>query len=86
MSRASTKEQPKSESKSEGEKSEKETGAISRKESAPFGYCWQNGSLVPDKTESPIRKLMYELFLKHRRKKTVARLLNEEGFRTKSGA
>ncbi|HEX8264571.1 MAG TPA: recombinase family protein [Pyrinomonadaceae bacterium] len=53
---------------------------------APFGYCWQGGKLVPDKTESTIRKLMYELFLAHRRKKTVARLLNEAGYRSRSGA
>jgi hypothetical protein len=53
---------------------------------APFGYCWQGGKLVHEKNESPIRKLMYELFLAHRRKKTVARLLNEAGYLTRSGA
>ncbi|HEY3376375.1 MAG TPA: recombinase family protein, partial [Armatimonadota bacterium] len=52
---------------------------------APFGYKWENKELKVDPTEAPIRKLMYELFLKQRRKKTVARLLNETGYRTRGG-
>lgn len=52
---------------------------------APFGYKWENKQLVLDPVESPVRKLVHELFLKHKRKRTVADLLNKQGYRTRRG-
>jgi len=51
---------------------------------AQFGYQWQGDELILNPEEAPIRKMMYELFLKEKRKKSVARILNEKGFRSRS--
>ncbi|HLP32163.1 MAG TPA: recombinase family protein [Bacteroidia bacterium] len=51
---------------------------------ATFGYRWDGKELVIAENEAPIRKLVYELFKEHKRKGTVARLLNEMGYRTRN--
>lgn len=52
---------------------------------ASFGYRWDNKQLVIDEREAPIRKLIYEVFIKCRRKKTTADRLNALGHRTRNG-
>lgn len=52
---------------------------------APFGYRWQDKRLVIDEKEAPVRRLLYDLFLEHKRKTTVARLLNKAGHRMRTG-
>lgn len=52
---------------------------------APFGYKWQDGQVVIDPDQAPVRALVFELFAEHKRKGTVARILNERGFKTGTG-
>ena len=52
---------------------------------APYGYQWKDKKLIPHPEEAPIRRKAYELFLQHRRKGTVAKLLNASGYRTRDG-
>ena len=51
-----------------------------------LGYKWANKEFVIEEKEAPIRKLIYEIFVKTKRKKATARQLNEMGYRTRSGS
>ena len=51
---------------------------------APYGYRWVDKKLVVHPDEAPIRAKAYDLFRQHRRKGTVAKLLNASGYRTRS--
>jgi site-specific DNA recombinase len=55
---------------------------------APFGYRKEGTSkrFLPDPKEGSVRRLMYELFVEHKRVRTVARLLNEAGHRTRNSS
>lgn len=53
---------------------------------AVFGYSWHNKEYVINESEAPVRKLVYEIFLRTLRKKTTADELNKLGHRTRKGA
>ena len=53
---------------------------------APYGYRRTEQGFEPDPTEAPIRSLIFDLFLTHKRKLTTAKILNQKGYRTRSGA
>src|ERR1041385_5460545 len=54
--------------------------------SAPYGYEWKDRVLIIRPQEAAIRRKAYDLFLKHRRKGNVAKLLNAAGYRTRGGS
>ena len=55
---------------------------------ASYGYEWDKGTnkLVLNKKEAPIRKLMYDIFLRTKRKISTANELNALGHRTRNGS
>jgi site-specific DNA recombinase len=53
---------------------------------ATFGYKWEGKELIIDPQEAPIRKLLYEFFLKTKLKKATANELNALGHRTRNGS
>ena len=53
---------------------------------APYGFKWQDRKLVHVPEEVVIRREAYDLFLQHRRKGVVAKLLNAKGYRTREGS
>lgn len=52
---------------------------------APFGFTWKSGELAQDPREAPTYALLFDLFLVHQRKGAVAKLLNDQGLRTRAG-
>ncbi len=53
---------------------------------ASFGYKWEGKELLINEAEAPVRKLLYELFIKTKRKKTTVKELNKLGYRTRTGS
>jgi len=53
---------------------------------ATYGYRWKGNELVVDEKEAPVRKLLYEIFARTKRKKTTASELNGLGYRTRNGS
>ena len=51
----------------------------------PFGYTWEQGELVINPEEAPIVSEIFDLFLVHQRKGTVAKLISQKGHRTRTG-
>jgi site-specific DNA recombinase len=51
----------------------------------PFGYKIENDKIVPEPSEAPVRRLMYELFAQHKRIKRIIRVMNDAGHRTREG-
>jgi site-specific DNA recombinase len=53
---------------------------------ASFGYKWEGKEFVIDENEAPVRKLIYEIYIKTRRRKSTSTQLNELGYRTRNGS
>ncbi|WP_113664336.1 recombinase family protein, partial [Pedobacter nanyangensis] len=53
---------------------------------AIFGYSWKAKQFVLNEDEAPVRKLIFEIFLRTMRRKTTADELNRLGYRTRKGA
>lgn len=53
---------------------------------AQYGYKWEGNEFIIDEKEAPVRKLLYEIFLRTRRKKSTSKELNELGYRTRNGS
>jgi len=53
---------------------------------ASFGFERRDGKLFAHPIEAAIRRQMFVLFAEHKRKKTVAEILNAEGAQTRNGA
>ena len=52
---------------------------------APYGYQWVDRKLVVHPEEAVVRRKAFDLFLQHRRKGAVAKLLNAAGHRSRTG-
>jgi len=52
---------------------------------AQYGFEWKEDKLILHSEESKIRAMMYELFLKEKRFKSVCNILKEKGFRARTG-
>ncbi len=50
-----------------------------------YGYKIEDAEVIINEEEAPIRRLIYDLFLEHRRMTTVARELNNRGYVTRKG-
>lgn len=53
---------------------------------APFGYSWEGNQFRLNEAEAPIRREMFEMFLKYKRRGAVAKAMNEKGYRTRNGS
>ncbi|MEW6417255.1 MAG: recombinase family protein [Nitrospirota bacterium] len=52
----------------------------------PFGYTWNDKHLVINPDEAPIIKEVFNTFLETKKLLTTARIINEKGYRLRSGA